>query len=86
MSSISFHPDALRKRFHELGKEREKIVAAAQPLREQRDVMHRQIDEIRTAMRPLNEQIKAVEAPLYDVDVERGAIAKALGGKTGTPD
>lgn len=86
MAQVTFHPDALRKRFHDLGAEREKIMASAQPLRSQRDGLRQQQDELRNAMRPIEERLKAIEAPLYDIDVERSAIVKALSGKTGKPD
>jgi len=75
-----FTPDAMRKRFHEARDERAAILAKSGPLREQRDQIKR---EYETKMADLNAQIKQAESGLYDLDMEIGALSKALRGKTG---
>ncbi len=75
-----YHPDSMRARFHELTARREQIIATSP--RADRD---RLIDTLTTAQqRDFAERIKAHEAELYDIDVERAALARALGGKTGS--
>jgi len=74
--------DGLRTRFHELGAQRTQILDASIPLREQRDAYQQEAD---AQIKLMNEQIKSMEMGLYEIDRERGLIAKALGGKTGEP-
>lgn len=75
-----FNPDAMRKRFAELGQAREVIEAQATPLRAKRDEL---IAAHHREMRILNDEIRRVEAGLFDIDMERGIIVRALNGKTG---
>lgn len=79
-----FSPDNMKKRFHELGKKRAAILARTTPLREQRD---RIVQEAEAKARALADQYKQIEKDegLYDLDMERGMLARALGGKTGNP-
>ena len=74
-----FSPKNLRARFHSATAEREKIAAAAAPLRAERDRISAELD---TKVRALNAQLKEIEAPLFDLDNERAAISRALNGKT----
>lgn len=75
----------MRKRFHDLGKERDAILAKTEAQRAKREAIRAQMQALEAQMKPLNAEIKAIEAPLYGVDMERAALARALGGKTGTP-
>ena len=77
-----FHPDNMRARFHELGRQRAVILTKSEPLRQQRD---RFVADMEGKLAELNAQVKEAEAGLFEIDVERGALARALGGKTGEP-
>ena len=71
-----FDPETMRRRFHELGAKREAMLAVSTPLRAKRDAL---IAEHTAAVQALEAQIKAAEAGLYEIDVERGIITRALG-------
>jgi hypothetical protein len=75
-----FDPDTMRKRFHELGTQREAILEKSAPLRERRA---QAVALYESVVKPLEAQIREAEAGLYEIDKERGFIAKALGGRTG---
>lgn len=75
-----FDPETMRRRFHELAQKRDAITAKSGPLRVQRDAL---IAAHEAQVRPLEAQIKAAEAGLYDISREIGIIARALNGKTG---
>lgn len=79
-----FSPDNMRKRFHELGAKRESILARTMPLRAQRDAI---VQAAESKAKALADQFKQIEKDegLYDLDMERGMLARALGGKTGNP-
>lgn len=79
-----FQPENMRKRFHELGKKREAILAKTMPLRAQRDKIVQDAD---VKAKALADQFKKLEkdGALFDIDMERAMIARALGGKTGKP-
>jgi uncharacterized coiled-coil DUF342 family protein len=72
-------PEALRARFAELGEQRDSILGQSTPLREQRDEVS---VNAQTQMEALDDEIRAAEAGLFDIDQERGLIARALGGRT----
>lgn len=78
-------PDEMRARFHTLGKQRGEILAKAAPARAKYDAMRAEEGQLRERMKPVIAEIKAIEAPLYEIDNERGMIARALNGKTGEP-
>ena len=71
---------AIKARFHELGRTREAILAKSAPLRAKRDKI---VNDARAAEEKLNEEIKVIEEPLYAIDMERGALSRAVGGQTG---
>ena len=75
-----FTPTNLRSRFAELTQQREDIIAASGPLREQRDALVQQASQ---QIQALDADIKTAEAGLAEIDQERAMIARALGGKTG---
>ena len=73
---------SIKARFHELGAQREAKLVASAPLRAKRDIMvakHKMDEEA------LNEQIRLKEVGLYEIDIERGMLARAVGGQTGEP-
>lgn len=76
---------AMQKRFHALGSERAAILAKSEPAKAKREALRAQVQALEAQIKPLNAEIKAVEAPLYGIDMERAALARSLGGKTGTP-
>lgn len=77
-----FDTATMQKRFHDLGRQREDILAKSGPLRSERDKVLADID---ARVKALETEIKALERPLYEIDRERAFIARALNGKTGAP-
>lgn len=78
-----YSQEAMQARFHELGKAKAEIDARLNPLREQRDKL---AQEYEPKMRKLNAEIKKIMTEeLFDLDMERGALAKALKRQTGLP-
>lgn len=75
-----FTEDAMRARFAELTQAREAILAISTPLRQSRDAA---VNAARDAETAMNAEIKAAEAGLFEIDMERGALARALKGQTG---
>lgn len=80
---MSFDPATMRARFHELGKQRDDIATRAKPIRDRYDVLVQQQEALRLQIRPLLDQIKAIEKPLFDIEQERAALTRALAGRTG---
>ena len=74
-----FSPDNMRARFATLGKQRDAILAQTQGLRAERDAL---VNLNAARIRDLEKQVAEIEAPLFDLDNERGLLARALGGKT----
>jgi uncharacterized coiled-coil DUF342 family protein len=79
-----FSPENMRKRFHELGRKREAILAKTTPLREERDKIVQEADAKAKALAAQFKQIEK-DGGLFDIDMERGMLARALNGKTGVP-
>lgn len=79
MSKSPYHPETMRARFHELGQKREQIITTSP--RVERDKRDAELTEAQR--RDFAKRIKEHEKELYDIDVERAALARALGGKTG---
>ena len=77
--------DEMRARFHALGKERDAILAKSAPLKAERDKVLIERDAAQAKLRDVNGRIKEAETGLFDIDMERGAMARALNGKTGSP-
>lgn len=77
-----FDETEARKRFATLGKQRDAILAKSGPLRAARDTL---VAASQPKERALHKQIVAAEQGLYDIDMERGALARALKGKTSEP-
>lgn len=77
--------EEMQKRFHALGAERERILAASAPHRAARDEIRVKVQALELEMKPLTAEIKRIETNLYSIDMERAALARALQGKTGVP-
>lgn len=77
---MDLKPENLRARFAELGEQRDAMLVASGPLREQRDAI---AQTAQAQIVGLDSQIRAAEDGLFDIDQERALIARALGGKTG---
>lgn len=77
------NPDEMRARFHALGKQRAEIEAKAAPVRLQYNALRDEAEALRLKMRPMIDELKSIEKPLYDIDQERSMITRALGGRTG---
>lgn len=73
-------PETLRKRFHELTARSAKIRKASLPLRDQHDaLLRKQADE----RGKLVARIRKAEDGLFEIEQERAALSRALGGQTG---
>lgn len=75
----------LAARFHELGRKKAELQAAAAPTRAQYETMRAEQCAIMDRMKPIQAKLRELEAPIYDIDVERAQISRALGGRTGEP-
>jgi hypothetical protein len=69
----------MRTQFAALGEQRETILAASSPLRAERDAL---VNQNAARIRELESQYLEIETGLFEIDMERGAIARALGGRT----
>lgn len=74
--------EEMRVRFADLQARRASILAASMPLRQSRDDL---VNAAREQEALLNAEIREAEEGLFDIDQESAMIARALGGKTGTP-
>lgn len=84
---MDFSPDTLRTRFAELTAQRETIDAELVPARAELDALVSGDTKLSakaalTRESELRERIKALQATLFPVEMERGAVARALNGKT----
>ena len=73
----------MQARFHELTAEKAKIEAAAADIQKRYDDLAAQINELDKQIRPVAAELRAARAPIYDIDNERAALARALNGQTG---
>lgn len=87
---MDFSPATLRKQFHALTASHDKIQNELQPLRDKLDatvssdkISQGEARKIEAEVRP---KIKELQNKLYPIEMERAALARALGGKTGSPD
>lgn len=88
---MDFSPDTLRSHFADLTGQREKIDAKLVPLREELDKLAAgdtdlSVKKAQARERQVREQIVKLQGELAPIEQERAAVARALGGKTGTPD
>lgn len=82
---LNLNPDDLRKRFHELGSERERVIAAAKPKREAYEAILAQSEAIKQQLRKALDELKPLEQPIFGIDQERALISRVLGHRTGEP-
>jgi len=75
--------DVMRKRFWDLANARDGILSQSSAPRQEREELQAQIADLERRMAPLNQRIREIEAPLYDINQERAMLARALGGATG---
>jgi hypothetical protein len=75
-----FTPKVIRKRFHLAGETVDAIRAVSNPLREARDAF---VQETTARIAEMDAEIKAIEAPLYDLEQERAACARAVRDEDG---
>lgn len=75
--------NGMQQRFHALGAERAAIKATSGPAVAVREAVRARINVLDRIERKLTDQIKAIEAPVFNIDNERGALVRALKGKTG---
>ena len=88
---MDFKPETLRKHFHKLTADHDKVQAKLQPLRDELDALVagdtkltvKEAQKREAAIRP---KIKELQNELYPIEMERATVARALGGKTGNPD
>lgn len=74
----------MQVKFHALGKQKAEILEKSKPLREQYEALRAKQQAIELEIKPVKAAMREIEAPLFDIDNERGALARALNGKTGT--
>jgi predicted nucleic acid-binding Zn-ribbon protein len=79
---MDFDPKKLRARFAELTEKHDAIRAKADPLRERYDAL---VQGNRKAEDAAAKRVKNAEDGLYEIEMERAAIARALGGRTAEP-
>jgi predicted nucleic acid-binding Zn-ribbon protein len=72
----------MQAKVHALGKQRAEIRAKSDTLRAELEAIEAEFSSKRAA---LKQMLRGIEAPLYDIDKERGMICRALQGKTGEP-
>jgi hypothetical protein len=72
----------MRLRFAELREQIAAIEAVSAPLRAKRDAIHARAQALADTARPLDAQILAAEAGLYQARNELAMLARALGGNT----
>lgn len=77
------NPDDMRARFKALGAERDALLAKLEPDRKERDRLWSEVEAIQAKRKALTERMKADNDRLAQIDNERGALARALNGKTG---
>lgn len=79
---MDFSPEALRERFAALTAKHDEIRAKSDPLRIKRD---KHVQAARKVEDKMNAEIKKAEEGLFELEMERATIARALGGKTAAP-
>lgn len=76
----------MQQRFHELTRERDKLLEKIKPLQDKYDALRAQQNAIDVQLKPIIAELRAAKAPLYDIDNERAALSRALNGQTGKPE
>lgn len=76
---MDFSPDKLRARFAELTRKYEAQDAKRAPIQQARD---KYMETHGRKLADFDDRIRKANAGLYEIEMERAAIARALGGKT----
>lgn len=79
--AVTYTKDEMRKRFDAANAERDVIAKKVEPMRKEWDALQQQIQALEAKAKPLMVKIKEIEAPLFDLDMERSLLARALGGR-----
>lgn len=77
---MDFSPDKLRARFAELTKQYNAMDAKRAPLQQERDKKHASLTT--KQLQVYDDKIRKANKGMYEVEMERAMIARALGGKT----
>lgn len=78
---MDFSPDKLRARFAELTKKYETRAGPRDKLMAERDAKAAKLT--RAQFVEYDKKITAANKGIYEIEMERAAVARALGGKTG---
>ncbi len=70
----------MKRRFHELGRQREAIVAVSSPLRAEYEAM---VARHQAELAPVMEAMKEAEKGLYEIDRERGQLTRFFRDENG---
>lgn len=81
-----FSEDAMQRRYHAITRERAAIEKKAKPARDKRDALAAKMAAIEEEKRPLDRAVRDLEAPLAGLANEQARLARALGGRVGTPE
>lgn len=73
----------LKDRFHALAAEKLAVEAKIQPVQDRYNALRKQQNDLDVMLKPIAGELKSARAPLYEIDNERAAIARALNGQTG---
>ena len=81
----AYHPNNMRRRFHELKAKKAAIEAQLAPLRAEYDAI---AQSMHAALKSRSDAIKAIqqEHDLFEIDMEMSRLVRLLGGKTGKPE
>lgn len=88
---MDYDPKSLRKQFHKLTADHDAIQKKLQPLRDELDALTAgegdiTVKKARAREEVIRPKIRDLQNELYPIEMERAAVARALGGKTGSPD
>lgn len=83
-TTFNFDFDTMRRRFHELAAERQRIEEAeVLPARAKADEVVARIQELEVELKPLEAIFRERREQLVPIDREMAIISRALAGKTG---
>ena len=77
---MDFNPDKMRARFQTLTKDYDKRMAKLEPLHKK---LADHVAKSAKVEQELREQIAEAKEGMYDLEMERAMLARALGGRTG---
>lgn len=75
--AMKFTRDALNKRFHAAGVEREALMEKMKPIHAEHKALAKQVQELELRMKPLAEALRPFRDQLADLENERAMIARA---------